>query len=496
MRAFAKNIIIAAVAVVAATGGVCAKSPKRGVCWAESGMALNAHHASLMSPGVTWVYNWGPDAAKSDVYNADLSFVPMAWNASYNVSRIRTWLTAHPESPYLLGFNEPNFADQARMTPAQAVAAWPGLEALAEEFNVPLVAPALNFSNSQVDGRVWNPYEWYDEFFRLRPDAHVDFLAMHCYMNWYTAHTWLATEYFYADLYNPSKDCYGRYPNLVAFLDRYRAAHGHFPRMIISEFCSWENDGTIKNVDFQIDQMTQKVQKMEQSDLVEAYAWFIGNNSGGASAYPYMSIFERNNVESDLSDLGRVYVHMSTFDTSKFYAPGTVIAAKDYVEATTDSRIIRVRPNTETDSDIPLQIEIPSSGYPDYLIDVPADGEYAFTFHVTASGPTDLVLYVDNRKSGSTRVSSSAWTDVTVKTNLTAGHHRIMVYNAGSSPITMNALRFDPTGAADDIVVDKSAVSNVFTASGVNLGRVDIDNLAPGVYIVRYEDGVTTKIVK
>ena len=44
----------------------------------------------------------------------------MAWNGAYSAARIRAWLDAHPESRYLLGFNEPNFYDQARMTPAEA----------------------------------------------------------------------------------------------------------------------------------------------------------------------------------------------------------------------------------------------------------------------------------------------------------------------------------------------------------------------------------------
>ena len=56
--------------------------------------------------------------------------------------------------------------------------------------------------------------------------------------------------------------------------------------MMLTEFCSWENDGTITGVDFQIDQMTQKLQKLEQSDLVEGYAWFMANADGGASAIP------------------------------------------------------------------------------------------------------------------------------------------------------------------------------------------------------------------
>ena len=102
------------------------KSPKRGVCWEEGKVNLNARHASMLTPGVSWAYNWGPTPAYPNIYSDQFYFVPMAWNAAYDASQIRSWLKDHPETRYLLGFNEPNFSDQAKMTPAQAAEAWPG----------------------------------------------------------------------------------------------------------------------------------------------------------------------------------------------------------------------------------------------------------------------------------------------------------------------------------------------------------------------------------
>lgn len=476
-----------------------AKSTKRGVCWDEKIMVLDSRHSALLSPGVSWVYNWGPDAACSSAYSENFSFEPMAWNGAYDASRIRAWLGSHPECRYLLGFNEPNFADQARMTPAEAAAAWPALEAIAEEYGVKLVAPALNFPASQVGGRLWNPYEWYDEFFRLYPGARADCLAMHCYMNWYSANTWLATEYFYTDLYTPGKDCYGRYPNLVKFLDSYRAANGRFPRMMLTEFCSWENDGAISGVDFQIDQMTQKVQKLEQSDLIEGYAWFMANTDGGATTYPYMSLLERNSADSGLSELGTVYVYMSDFDSECHYRPGESIAAKDYVDATTDERVVKVRRNTEPASDIPLQVEIPASGYTEYLIDVPADGEYAFTFHVKADAAGSLMLYVDNKKTATTTIDATGtgWVDVRLIATLTAGKHRIMPYNAGQASMLMNALSYEAAGDAGAIAVadiKDADITGIHDLSGHSLGVCSYTALSPGVYIVSFADGTSAKI--
>lgn len=473
-----------------------ARSAKRGLGWDESAVKVNARHASLLEPGVAWIYNWGPDAGNPDIYGEDFPFVPMAWNDQYNASRIRAWLSAHPETKYLLGFNEPNFADQAAMTPERAAKAWPALEKIAEEFGVSLVAPALNFSGSTVGGKVWGIYEWYDEFFRLLPDARVDCLALHCYMNWYTAMNWFATEYFYRDLYDPANANYGKYPNLVKFLDGFKAARGRFPRMMLTEFCAWENDGSIYGPDFQIDQMTQKVQMLETSDLVEGYAWFMGNYGGG-TAYPYMSVFRSNSATADLSDLGKVYVNMSAFDKSHFYEPGELIQAKDYVGATTDNNQVRVRPNSETESTLPLQIELPPSGYPEYQIDAPLSGSYAFNFHVKASNLSKLRLYVDSKRDEEVVIPGTGeWTDVGVVTELAAGRHTVMVYNAGAETFALNALQFDGEAGVQMQIDDKPNcyVSAIYTLQGVAMPGTEISALVPGIYIIRKSNGQTTKL--
>lgn len=493
---FFKAAILTAVAASAVAAQGVAKSPKRGVCWDSHYVNLNSHHANQLSEGVSWVYNWGPDATE-DVYSSDFCFVPMAWNGSFNEQRIRTWIQAHPETQYLLGFNEPNFADQAAMTPEAAASIWPRLKKIAEDFDLTLVAPALNFSASKVGGKVWSIYEWYDEFFRLCPDSGIDCLALHCYMNWFSSNTWFATEYIYSDLYKDNNNT--RYPNLTAFVENYKSANGHFPRMMLTEFCSWENDGTIKGVDFQIDQMTQKVQKLELSDLVEGYAWFMANDNNGASAYPYMSLFERNKADSELSTLGKVYVNMSAFDCSRYYQPGETVDAKDYVEATTDNSQIRLRPNTEIGSEFPLQVEIPASGYPDYLIEVPSDAGYSFAFHVSTSAATKLWLYVDAKKTAEVAIPSTdgKWTDVNLDTVLASGQHRIMLYNAGSEPILINSFRFENSSSVPSIADDAkgNTPGTIYSLNGICMPEDDLSKLPAGVYIETHPDGGYEKFV-
>lgn len=434
------------------------RSAKRGVGWDEKKLRLTDGLVDQMSTGISWLYNWGltPQGSVSNMGPGQaMEFVPMCWNSGFNEGTLRSYLTSHPGVKYLLGFNEPNFSSQSNMTPQQAVDKWPRLEQIAADHHLLLVAPALNFSGEKVGGRTWTPYEWYDEFFRLYPTARVDYLALHCYMNWYSATMWFATAYFYKDLYDSSKtDVYGRYPNLKAYLDNYKAANGHFPRMFLTEFCAWENDGTIKNVDFQIDQMTQKVQKLEQSDLVAGYAWFIGNNSSGATAYPYMSIFQSNSVTSALSDLGKVYVYMSSFDTEKYYAPGELVMAKDYVDATTDNQQVRLRPNTETGSDVPLQVELQGGSIVHYQVNVPVEGEYVLTLHMRSQADATFRVYLgqtgySNMKLNTTIPStSSQWKDCEVHLNLPAGNHRMLIQNGSSQSFLLNTLMLTSVSSA------------------------------------------------
>lgn len=470
-------------------------SLKRGICWDEGKVKLNKHHADLLSPGVSWVYNWGSSAANSELFNEGFCFVPMAWNGNYDEARLRSWLKDHPETRYILGFNEPNFANQAAMTPSQAAAAWPGLEKIAKEFGIKLVAPALNFSNSQVGGKVWGIYEWYDEFFRLYPEAHIDCLALHCYMNWCSATTWFVTEYIYKDLYNPSNDNYGKYPNLVKFLDNFKEANGDFPPMMLTEFCGWEYD-YLPDVYFQIDQMTQKVQKLEQSDLVEGYAWFIGNSNEGATAFPYMSVFQVNSATSPLSELGNIYVNMSTFDKSRHYKPDETILAKDYIDASTDNRQVKVRSNSDSSSSIPLQIEIPSKGHCEYLIEASTEGKYCFTIHSKTENTSVLSLYIDGRKNCEIDINNSMgnWEDLSLEAELSTGKHTIKIYNSGSTPIVMNSLSFSSDPSGINTVLDNDENIEIYNMLGHKLENTRLENLESGVYIIKKPDGKTIKI--
>ncbi|MEE2645187.1 MAG: glycosyl hydrolase, partial [Myxococcota bacterium] len=118
------------------------KSRKRGIAYD----LRSARDLEVLSAGISWWYNWSPryHPMVSDLYRAaELDWVPMTWNGN-NPDEIRAFLETHREVRYLLGYNEPNFQEQANMTPAYAASNWPTFEAIEEEYDLELVGPAEN----------------------------------------------------------------------------------------------------------------------------------------------------------------------------------------------------------------------------------------------------------------------------------------------------------------------------------------------------------------
>lgn len=486
------------------------KSEKRGVCWDEKTQQFSDAPVDRMVPGVSWIYTWG-EAPRGTAANLDaeggIDFAPMAWGRDFNENAIRNYVKEHKNIKYLLGFNEPNFSAQANMTPEEAARLWPKLEAIATEYDLRLVSPALNFTGESVGGRVWGIYDWLDEFIRVYKADNgrlpkMDCIALHCYMNWYGANTWFVNEYIYSDIFKNGND--SKYPNIVEVLNAVKETTGQYPRMMLTEFCSWEGnkDGFVTNEDNQIDQMTQRIQKMEQSDLVEGYAWFMANMGGGSAQNPYNSVFVSNRADSELSTLGKVFVGMSGFDTSKYYAPGESVMAKDYVDATTDDQIVRVRPDSEGAGRAPLQIELTqTSSAATYQIEVAQAGDYTFTLHAKTAGSTLRLSVGDTSRELAVAGSGDGWADYSVELPLTAGKASLVVSNASDTPVFLNSLRFVDSasfGGIADVESSSDNVYSVYDLRGAYVGRfhsLSDANIGSGIYIAVSSGGTVSKYV-
>lgn len=405
------------------------RSEKRGV--AEEQFTY-AEEIQALSPGVCWTYNWGtaPNANVKSLLGTgegkEMEYIPMAWNTGANLESIRKYYTEHPDCKYLLGYNEPNLADQSNITPQQAVDAWPQLEAIADEFSLKLISPAMSYTGSAInDGKIWQPFDWMDEFLRLYKEQHgrepkMDYIAIHTYMN-------------------------GSEPTLnfvQQWVDKYNK------QIWVTEFAAGENNPDSLT---QVKQMIKKVEGLERNPGVFRYAWFKGTSgSRMVDKSPYWRLLYKPNLRTHLpapgtmTGQGVVYTYMSTFDDTYYYKPGEVVMAKDYVasngiglEVSTDEGEGTV--NTH------LSVEIGNSNSTEYLIDVPTTDTYVFTFRysdrasaarqqvlkVTADG--DEVGRVTLPSTGAYRDTDDVFATTTAEVSLTAGRHRLVL--SGTQPI-------------------------------------------------------------
>ena len=292
------------------------KSTKRGVAFGKADCAWEDADLPLITPAISWTYNWGEQPQDEIIANwfdvHDVEFCPMTWNGNYNANRIRNYVTAHPKTKYLLAFNEPNLTDQARMTPQQAAQKWPALKQLAQELGLQLVSPAMNYGTLPGYG---DPIKWLDEFFACDGVSldDIDAIAVHCYMA------------------SPA--------GLQSFVEKF-AKYGK--PVWVTEFCAWE-DYAIHSAEDQMKYMCQVLHYMEQDPQVERYAWFIPRAKSG---YPYMQLLT-NERPFELTDAGKVYCGISSFDKSAWMDGLQWVSAADYVGLS--SNAIQVRPSTDSE---------------------------------------------------------------------------------------------------------------------------------------------------
>mmetsp|Transcript_7357 Transcript_7357/g.10430 ORF Transcript_7357/g.10430 Transcript_7357/m.10430 type:complete len:419 (+) Transcript_7357:119-1375(+) len=217
-------------------------SEKRGVSLKEA----NSTDLKALTDTVSWGYTWEKSPSFTtlkDWDNANIEFIPMVWG-EYDHLDVNGTIPA--ESSALLGFNEPNFVEQANLQPAEAAALWPALEKHAEDLNIPiLVSPAVNFSPDD-----WPPVEWLRAFFEecdtLYPPngCRVDAIGVHSYT------------------------CQ------VYFLHETLSLYEEFNLpMWLTEFAC-EDDPALQNAQGQYEYMLEAIPFLEKYDMVHKYAWF------------------------------------------------------------------------------------------------------------------------------------------------------------------------------------------------------------------------------
>ena len=392
------------------------RSEKRGVAYSFQLM----EDVDLLSPGASWFYNWGNDISTDldkVVTAKGMDYFPMTWNGNFSKDKIRAYKQKHPECEYLLAYNEPNLTDQANMTPQEAAAIFPEVKALATELNMKIISPAMNYGTL---ANYSDPVKWLDEFFELVPASNFDGIALHCYMA------------------APS--------SFKSYVDKFKKYN---KKIWMTEFCAWEK--SISNVNQQIAYMADVVNYMEVQPDIYRYAWFIPRTNGAVESYPYMQLLTKTKPYK-LSDAGKVYMNLSTFDKSVYYAKGEAFPAAHYVNlnssasATETSWVasVHVRPTTDKYGVVEV-FGFLKDMWMEYQIDVPADGNYSFDLRYASYRDASVELTVDGASAKTIDLPNTGedniWKTSNNTISLTQGKHTIRLKML-SGTTCLNWLRF------------------------------------------------------
>lgn len=127
------------------------------------------------SSAISWCYNW--DSQPGGTIPSNFNFVPMMWgplpvHTSNWKSNADTAIAAG--STHLLGFNEPDLAEQANLTPEQAAEAW-------HEYMEPYAGKAKLGSPAVCNGGGTVGLNWLGRFLETCSSCTIDFIAIHWY---------------------------------------------------------------------------------------------------------------------------------------------------------------------------------------------------------------------------------------------------------------------------------------------------------------------------
>ncbi|MDE6818217.1 MAG: carbohydrate-binding protein [Muribaculaceae bacterium] len=465
-----KFFIASAAALIFSAAPAFAKAPKRGI--SENEIRFKAELA-LLAKNTTWFYNWGNSFGNSYLgENPGMEFVPMCWSGSYDENRIRAYAQSHPETKYLLGFNEPNFTNQANMTPQAAAAAWPRVQALAKELGLKLVAPAMNYSPNPP---YQSPTQWFDEFVALVGSDAFDYLAVHSY---------------------------GGFGNIKELATTFHDRYGK--DVWVTEFCLWPDEGNPNSYvspEAQIASMIQTVEWLEKTPWIFRYAWFKAIGNSNADKGPNFGLIAPGSREDErlLSEQGKVYYNMPTFDPDVYHSVNTFVPTQDFIA----QNGILLGSNTDPQVDAEIEITRFNAGaWADYQFDVPADGDYVLTLRVAGQGEPvrfDPIIGVFSVNADSEQGdalaparqftlsgSNDVYTEEYFTLSLKQGKQTIRIADTAPyspSGIRISGLRLTDAASIRAITVDDlNAATAVYNLQGQ---RVSVSaGLPGGVYIV------------
>ncbi|KAF8665251.1 hypothetical protein AX16_000273 [Volvariella volvacea WC 439] len=238
------------------------KNPKRGIAFA-SGNPNDILNANQTRSLISWQYDWA-NSPPNYLATSNIQYIPMQWGSG-NIADFIDKVKASGAKE-ILGFNEPDYVNEANMQPAEAAALWMQYIEPLKESGVRLGAPAVTASGT---GR-----PWLVQFLAACSNCTIDFIPFH----WYGT----GVEAFYNYLWE---------------------MHGQFPDhpLWVTEFADTsDDDAEVLNF------LNATTTYMDTLDWIERYAWFGYFRPEDGIHYNMLD------DTGGLNDLGQFYVGATT----------------------------------------------------------------------------------------------------------------------------------------------------------------------------------------
>ncbi|KAI0637870.1 glycosyl hydrolase catalytic core-domain-containing protein [Trametes polyzona] len=257
-------------------------SSKAGLGWANGN--YDDIKQFLSTGKVQWYYTWSPDPVQTDI-----EFVPMLWGTKQtlewdnNINRT----IEQQHATHVLGFNEPEIAAQANLSPADGAALWKAHIEPLKGLGVRLGAPA---PSGAPQGKQWL-LDWLDA---CQGGCTVDFVPLH----WYDV-------------------------NSTAFVQYLQDFHDTFQKPIwVTEWACQNFNHADQQCSLQdiVNFMNATQAFMDSTDWIERYAWFgaMRNLQGVNQDNALMSL------QGQITTLGQQYIGAASPNVSSDYQPGVV----------------------------------------------------------------------------------------------------------------------------------------------------------------------------
>ncbi len=229
----------------------------------------------LRELGVSWAYSWGlSPKAFNDIYE----HVPMVWGANYNPDALERIATEHPGSYWLI-WNEPDYWQQANITPTQAAQIYRDLR--------PIIKRADPTAKLIVGGMAYIDMGWARlfraEYYNLyREWPVVEGWHAHLYMGWadYDTNSWRSK---------------------ISNVRNWMINNGGIVEFWLTEFGCLNSEDTAAQI------MREQVPWLESQGWIKRYAWYATYANGPGCPDCEGTLLYPDWAGNGLTDLGLLY---------------------------------------------------------------------------------------------------------------------------------------------------------------------------------------------